>query len=234
MNSTVSISPSTRNFQRSTFRRTILTHVFQSGFTPGAGVLEPGAKKKLFTLAERKGILKLIASPDGKESSLKLHQDVEMYSTLIHKGNHMIHEMKPGRRAWLHVVKGCIELNDLKLQTGDGAGFSEEIVVSFTAQEPTEILLFDLGEPIAPNVEDKTQTKAILPLPISPKNSIKKLVGRTSLAGRLLVFHQVQQLVGLQFPVERRHAHTHQVGGFPPVAVGFFQGGQDAILLHIL
>jgi quercetin 2,3-dioxygenase len=118
--------------------------LFQSGFTPGAGVLEPGGDKEHFTLAERKGVLKLIASPDGKEASLKIRQDVEMYSTLIHKGNHMIHELKPGRNAWLHVVKGRIDLGDIHLQAGDGAGFSGEIAVSFTAQEPTEILLFDL------------------------------------------------------------------------------------------
>jgi redox-sensitive bicupin YhaK (pirin superfamily) len=120
-------------------------HVFQSGFAPGVGLLEPGGRKKLFTLAERKGVLKLIASPGGKESSLKIQQDVEMYSTLVHKGNHMIHEIKPGRKAWLHVVKGRISVNGVHLQTGDGAGFSAEKSVSFTAQEPSEVLLFDLA-----------------------------------------------------------------------------------------
>ncbi len=117
---------------------------FQSGFSPVPGPQEPGGDKKHFTLAERKGVLKLIASPDGKEASLKIRQDVEMYSTLIHKGNHMIHELKPGRTAWLHVVKGRIDLGELILLAGDGAGYSEEIGVSFTAQEPSEILLFDL------------------------------------------------------------------------------------------
>ncbi|HTC19221.1 MAG TPA: hypothetical protein VK859_00130 [bacterium] len=120
-------------------------HVFQSGFTPNVGLLEPGGRKKLFTLAERKGVLKLIASPDGKEASLKIQQDVQMYSTLIHKGNHMIHEIKPGRKAWLHLVTGRIFMNGLHLQAGDGAGFSGEKCVSFTAQEPSEILLFDLA-----------------------------------------------------------------------------------------
>jgi len=122
-------------------------HVFQSGFGPAEGALEPGSRKKFFTLAERKGILKLIASPDGKEASLKIHQDVQMYSTFVHKGNHMIHELVPGRIAWLHVVTGRISMEELQLQTGDGVGFSGEISVSFTAQEPTEILLFDLGGP---------------------------------------------------------------------------------------
>jgi redox-sensitive bicupin YhaK (pirin superfamily) len=119
-------------------------HIFQSGFSPGTEHGERGAQKKLFTLAERRGILRLIASPDGKESSLKIQQDVQMYSTLLHKGNHMIHELKPGRSAWLHVVSGKILLNGGELKTGDGVGLSEEMAVSFTSQEPTEILLFDL------------------------------------------------------------------------------------------
>lgn len=143
------------------------THVFQSGFSSSVERMEPGSRKKLFTLAQRRGILKLIASPDGKESSLKIQQDVEMYSTLVNKGNHMIHELKPGRCAWLHVVKGWIEMNGVLLQTGDGAGFSDERAVSFTAQEPTEILLFDLGEPIAQKPKNGTREKTLLPLPLS-------------------------------------------------------------------
>jgi hypothetical protein len=86
-----------------------------------------------------------------------------MYSTLIHKGNHMIHELKSGRQAWLHVVKGRIELNDLVLQAGDGAGFQDELAVSFTALEPTEILLFDLSgqvpDPLEPVLAGESQMK---------------------------------------------------------------------------
>jgi redox-sensitive bicupin YhaK (pirin superfamily) len=120
------------------------SHVFQSGFAPGPGPALAKSERKLFTLAERRGILRLIASPDGKEASLRIQQDVQMYSTLLHKGNHMIHELKPGRKAWLHVVSGKILLDGMALQTGDGVGLSEEIAVSFTAQEASEILLFDL------------------------------------------------------------------------------------------
>jgi quercetin 2,3-dioxygenase len=119
-------------------------HVFQSRFTTGNDISEKGGAKKLFTYAQRNGILKLVASPDGKEDSLPLRQDVQIYSTFIHKGNHMIHELSPGRSAWLHVVKGRIELENFILTAGDGAGLSLEMAVSFTAQEPTEILLFDL------------------------------------------------------------------------------------------
>jgi redox-sensitive bicupin YhaK (pirin superfamily) len=134
-------------------------HVFQSAFTPGTDLLEAGGEKKIFTLTERKGILKLIASPDGKEASLKIQQDVQIYSTLIHRGNHMIHEIKPGRSAWLHVVKGRILMNERMFSTGDGAGFSGEMAVSFTAQEPTEILLFDLVGQVPETVKTTPKKK---------------------------------------------------------------------------
>jgi redox-sensitive bicupin YhaK (pirin superfamily) len=120
-------------------------HIFQSGFASNGDSAKTKGIKKLFTQAERQGILKLVASPDGREASLPIQQDVQIYSTFIHKGNHMIHELKPGRSSWLHVVKGRILLDGLNLQTGDGAGLSAEVAVSFTAQMPTEILLFDLG-----------------------------------------------------------------------------------------
>jgi hypothetical protein len=134
-------------------------HVFQSGFTPGSGASKSGGAKKLFTYAQRNGILKLVASPNGKEDSLSLQQDIHIYSTFVHKGNHMIHELSPGRSAWLHVVKGRILLEEFELTTGDGAGLSLEMSVSFTAQEPTEILLFDLGGQIPGQIKSGPQNK---------------------------------------------------------------------------
>ncbi len=134
-------------------------HVFQSGFTPGNDISTQTGAKKLFTYAQRNGILKLVASPDGKEDSLPLQQDVQIYSSFIHKGNHMIHELSPGRNAWLHVVKGRIQLENFNLATGDGAGLSLEMAVSFTAQEPTEILLFDLGGQREEEIKAGSQNK---------------------------------------------------------------------------
>ncbi len=139
-------------------------HVFQSGFTPNKNFTKSDRIKKLFTHAERQGVLKLVASSDGKDGSLTIQQDVQMYSAFIHEGNHMIHELFPCRRAWIHVVNGEISMNDLKLQTGDGAGLSEEITVSFTAREPTEILLFDLAEADLPSGETETPKEAFLSL----------------------------------------------------------------------
>ena len=141
-------------------------HIFQCGFHDcKEDALKPGGMKKLFTHAERHGVLKLIASSDGRESSLSIQQDIQMYSTFIQKGNHIIHEISPTRSTWLHVVKGHVLLNDLNLQTGDGVGFSDERSVSFTAKMPTEILLFDLCQRIPQEIKaemkDKLQTADI-------------------------------------------------------------------------
>jgi redox-sensitive bicupin YhaK (pirin superfamily) len=128
-------------------------HIFQCGFdleecadSCEDGSPKPKGVKKLFTHAERQGVLRLIASSDGRESSLAIQQDVQIYSTFTRNGNHIIHEVKPGRSAWLHVVKGKIFHNSLHLQTGDGVGITEERSVSFTSVGPTEILIFDLCE----------------------------------------------------------------------------------------
>lgn len=128
-------------------------HVFQCGFDLGEcadscedSSPKPKGVKKLFTHAERQGVLRLIASSDGREGSLAIKHEVQIYSTFTQDGNHITHELKPGRSVWLQVVKGKISHNDLFLQTGDGVGITEEKSVSFTSKGPTEILLFDLCE----------------------------------------------------------------------------------------
>lgn len=144
-------------------------HVFQCAFDLEEcadacedGSPKPKGVKKLFTHVERQGILRLIASSDGRESSLAIKHDVQIYSTFTRDGNHIIHELKHGRSAWLHVVKGKILLNDLHLQTGDGAGFTEEKSVSFTSKSPTEILIFDLCESKAEKKESsKNKQQAV-------------------------------------------------------------------------
>ena len=128
-------------------------HVFQCGFNLNEcadscedKAPKPKGMKKLFTHAERQGVLRLIASSDGREDSLAIHQDIQIYSIFTRDGNHIIHELKPERSAWLHVVKGKVLHNDLHLKTGDGVGLTEERFVSFTSKGPTEILIFDICE----------------------------------------------------------------------------------------
>jgi len=120
-------------------------HVFQVGFRPSQADLKPSYEQKRFSVAERRGRLCVIASPDGRKGSLVIHQDALMYSALLEIGTHIVHELSPRRSAWLHLVQGEVTIGDLVLTTGDGVGISAERAVSLTAEETTEILLVDLS-----------------------------------------------------------------------------------------
>jgi quercetin 2,3-dioxygenase len=120
-------------------------HVYQSRMTPSLGQFRPVPEQKMFPTADREGILRLVVSRDGGGMSLRSHQDVRLYSSILLQGHHMVHELERGRCAWLHVVNGTVVVRDLELRAGDAAAFDGEAAVSFTAQEPAEILLFDLA-----------------------------------------------------------------------------------------
>jgi len=120
-------------------------HVLQIRLRPSAPGLESDREQKRFSAAERRGGLRVVASPDAQRGSLRLHQDARIYSALLERGQHVVHELLPGRRAWLHVVDGQLNLGDLVLSTGDGAAVTTERAVSLTAREVTEILLIDVG-----------------------------------------------------------------------------------------
>lgn len=121
-------------------------HVFQIRLRHSASELEPGREQKRFSAAERRGGLCVVASPDARRGSLRLHQDTRMYSALLEPGQHVVHELSPERAAWLHVVQGEVTLGDLVLTAGDGAGVTTERAVSLTARENSEILLFDVAD----------------------------------------------------------------------------------------
>lgn len=125
--------------------RTEWAHVFQLWLRPSEAGLEPSHEQKRFSAAERHGGLRVVASPDARRGSLRVHQDALMYSSMLDPGQHLIHELSQGRSAWLHVVKGEVTLEDFVLTTGDGAGITAERAVSLTAREVSEILLVDLG-----------------------------------------------------------------------------------------
>jgi quercetin 2,3-dioxygenase len=124
---------------------TAYAHAFQCCITPDGKDLKSRSQQRRFPVAERRGILRLTVSPDGKDGSLRMHQDIRVYSSLMDPGHHLIHELAPRRAAWLHVVKGRIQLIDQSLGAGDGASLVDEAAVSWTAVEPSEILLFDLA-----------------------------------------------------------------------------------------
>jgi quercetin 2,3-dioxygenase len=118
--------------------------VFRGFVTPDRSVLQTPGEKRRFSLAERRGLLRLLFSRDGRDSSLRLRQDAGVYSSILDPGRRLVHELSSGRGAWLHLVKGRVQLVDQILEAGDGASFVEEPAVSLTARESSEILLFDL------------------------------------------------------------------------------------------
>ena len=120
-------------------------HVFRMSLHPSESELDCTHEQKFFSVAERRGVLCIVASPDGRKGSLRVHQDALIYSTILDVGQHLVHELPQGRIAWLHVVRGEATLGDLVLTTGDGVGVTGEPAVSFTAQEETETLLLDLN-----------------------------------------------------------------------------------------
>jgi hypothetical protein len=121
-------------------------HIFRMSLRPSEVEIDLTYEQKLFSVAERRGVLCAVASPDGRKGSLRLHQDTFIYSAILDVGQHVVHELPPGRIAWFHVVRGGTTLGDLSLATGDGVSVVGEPAISFTAQEQTEILLLDLRE----------------------------------------------------------------------------------------
>jgi redox-sensitive bicupin YhaK (pirin superfamily) len=92
------------------------------------------------------GQLCVVASRDARRGSLRLDQDAAVYSAMLERGRHVVHELAPGRRAWLHIVQGDATFGDIVLTTGDGVGVTAERAVSITARLRTEILLLDLAD----------------------------------------------------------------------------------------
>ena len=125
--------------------RTAWAHAFQVSLDPPGGEHLLPQEQKRFSAAERRGRFCVVASPDARKGSLRIAQDVLVHSALLDPGQHLVHELPPGRSAWLHVVTGSVVLGGVVLTTGDCAGVVDHYAVSMTAQEGSEILLLDLG-----------------------------------------------------------------------------------------
>jgi redox-sensitive bicupin YhaK (pirin superfamily) len=87
----------------------------------------------------------LLASPDGREGSVKIRQDNELYATVLGSGESVKHTLKPDRHAYVQVARGAVKLNGKPLGTGDGAAISAENSVELTGVNQAEVLLFDLA-----------------------------------------------------------------------------------------
>lgn len=129
--------------------KTDWAHVFQIWLRPSEAGLAPSMESEHFTATQRRGALRVVASQDGRNGSLHIHQDARIYSALLERGQHVVHELAPDRSVWLHVVHGEIGMGDARFSAGDGLGITAEPSVSFTARTAAEVILIDLGEPAA-------------------------------------------------------------------------------------
>jgi redox-sensitive bicupin YhaK (pirin superfamily) len=120
-------------------------HFLQIWITPEREGLAPGYEQREFSEEERRGRLRLVASRGGREGSVTIHQDAEVYAATLAEGEEVSYEPRAGRRAWAQVIKGGVELNGLELRAGDGAAVSDEPRLVLRAVEPSELLLFDLA-----------------------------------------------------------------------------------------
>jgi redox-sensitive bicupin YhaK (pirin superfamily) len=120
-------------------------HLLQIWIRPNEKGLTPEYEQKSIPEKAEKNKLYMIASPVGGNGSLKIHQDVKLYSAIIGAGEKIEFELEKDRHAWVQVARGTVDLNGNQLKQGDGAGVSKETDLTISAEENSEILLFDLA-----------------------------------------------------------------------------------------
>lgn len=119
-------------------------HFLQIWIEPSEYGIEPGYEQKHFDAAGKRGVLRLVASPDGREGSVTIHQDAFVYAGLFDGGEQAAHALAEGRRAYVHVARGKLGVNGQILSAGDALKAQGEQVITLSRGENAEVLLFDL------------------------------------------------------------------------------------------
>jgi hypothetical protein len=120
-------------------------HLYQIWMFPDKDGYKPAYDQKYFSAEEKRGKLRLVVSPDGRDGSVKIRQDNDLYATILGAGEKVQHELKPERHAYVQVARGSVTLNGEKLETGDGAEISEEKKFEIAGVDEAEVLVFDLA-----------------------------------------------------------------------------------------
>jgi redox-sensitive bicupin YhaK (pirin superfamily) len=120
-------------------------HLLQIWILPEEHGLPPSYEEKHFSDEERQGRLRLIASNDGRDGSVTIHQDAQLFAGILAAGQTVAQTIDEKRSAWLQIARGTIRLNDVELKQGDGAAVRDEKELTITAHDQAEILLFDLA-----------------------------------------------------------------------------------------
>jgi redox-sensitive bicupin YhaK (pirin superfamily) len=122
-----------------------LVHFLQIWILPERDGLEPSYEQKHFPAEERRGVLRLVASRDAREGSVRVHQEVDLYAALLGDGEVVELALRPGRHGWVQVAKGRCELNGVGLEAGDGAALSRESALRLSGAGEVEALVFELA-----------------------------------------------------------------------------------------
>jgi hypothetical protein len=121
-------------------------HFLQIWILPEQKGIEPGYEQKTFTQEEKRGQLRLVGSRDGRDGSIVIHQDLNLYATILQAGETVNYPLAAGRVAWLQVASGTVQLNDQTLAAGDGAAIVQESQITLQgASAEAQALLFDMA-----------------------------------------------------------------------------------------
>ena len=120
-------------------------HLLQIWIIPERNGLEPGYEQTRFPREEKLNRMRLLGSRDGRDGSVTIHQDVDLYGSVAEAGTQLTHELGGARRAFVQVVHGDLKVNDRMLAAGDGAQIENETLITITAITEAEFLLFDMG-----------------------------------------------------------------------------------------
>jgi redox-sensitive bicupin YhaK (pirin superfamily) len=120
-------------------------HFLQIWVLPERQGLKPSYQQKAFSDETKRGHLQLVGSRDGRDGSITIHQDVDLYATVLGDGETVTHQLVSARKGWLQVARGSMRLNDKPLTAGDGVAIDTASAITLTGVSETEVLLFDMG-----------------------------------------------------------------------------------------
>lgn len=120
-------------------------HFLQIWIIPAKQGIAPSYEQKNFTERRKAGSLTLVASPNGRDDSLTIHQDAEMYVLDLTSGQTYSYPLRSERMAWVQIARGMVTLNQKTFKQGDGASINREDALEFSADSVAEILIFDLA-----------------------------------------------------------------------------------------
>ena len=120
-------------------------HFLQIWVVPERSGLAPGYEQKYFDVAGKRGRLRLVGSRDGRDGSVTIHRDVDMYATVLDGDDTVTHEIGAGRKGWVQVARGRVELDGEPLAAGDGAALDGPRTLTLSAAAKAEVLLFDMA-----------------------------------------------------------------------------------------